>query len=565
MVAGGAIAICVIQWFRILSPRLVTGRLACAGAALVTVIALWTLGAFALFLGHKGLRPWAGAVDIFGIQAVAGGVSLLLPRDPTVLTPRSLRSNRLRRAVRPRAALLGLLGLAVLVAGCLLVIASMHLATSRRSLSPAFAAFWLGMGLMLSAPFWAIRSGRVGSPVSRVTFVAVVSMILYAPLIIRAPRRPLMYDELGHWGETQQLLSSGHLFQADPIVAVGPKFPGLEVAAGLASKLSGVDVYHVGMAIVLLAHIAALVGISVLARRVVHYPNADVVAMVIYAFNPSFLRIDAWFSYESLALPLGIWFLACMIEFGFRHNPTWLVVGAMSLGALVITHHLTSYAFSGLLLVCGLFSIRRNHRIGLDYRPLLAAAAVAAGLEVGWAVWVNAHIVRYLSPFPHAAVTGFLRIAGIDKSPPSSGTVAAQFGGSQTLFHASLLPSYERIAAFAAPAIITGALVAVLYARRQRLTRLTLFWLFVTGLYLVSLPLSLTIGASQGAHRSWAVSYAGAAMVTAAAYEFVISRRRPQLVRTFRAVYPLLPWRCYSLATTPQTRTPTNNCRGGSS
>jgi hypothetical protein len=88
----------------------------------------------------------------------------------------------------------------------------------------------------------------------------------------------------------------------------------------------------------------------------------------------------------------------------------------------------------------------------------------------------------------------------------------------RALFAASTTPAYERIAAFAAPAIAgVGAAVAIwLLLQRRRCHPSAALGLYGLGLlYFASLPLMLTQGGNEAARRSWSFSYVGLAVLLA--------------------------------------------------
>jgi hypothetical protein len=519
---GGSIALAVLvgAWVLTLGRRLAVDAVVAAGAGLTVALGLWVLTSWLLFQAGAGTHRWGPGLALACALAAAEVVRPRGAREPARPAPGAPG----RSLPVATAAALGVL----YAGGGVGVVLSMQVATHGASLSAAFALFWLGMLAMLAAVVtaaWLLDLNRPGAQLG--VLVATVAA-LFVPQIAREPRHPLMYDELGHLGETLQLLTSGRLYRPDAVVAIGPKYPGLETATALASELTKVDPYHVGVAIIVLAHVSALLGVVLLARGLTRSPRAQVLAAGVYALNPSFLRIDAWFSYESLALPLGIWVLAASVQVGYSgrwRNPWWLVVATTGL-ALVITHHLTSYVFAVLGLLAGLATLAVPGR-RRDAGPILATALALAATASVWVALRHAPLLHYLSPYPRDGWNGLLELLHLRHKPaPSVLTTASLATSARSPLGGSLLPGYETVLAFVAP-VLVGALTAVVaWVSRRRLTAMTVFWLLVAVLYLASLPFTVSNGAAPGAHRSWAATYLGVGVLAAVAFEHRSTRER---------------------------------------
>jgi hypothetical protein len=102
------------------------------------------------------------------------------------------------------------------------------------------------------------------------------------------------------------------------------------------------------------------------------------------------------------------------------------------------------------------------------------------------------------------------------------------------IFSHSTAPGYEQAAAIAAPIIIAVALLlAGIRWLQKRSLRSNFLWPFVlAAAYLVSLPLTLTSEGAEPAHRSWASTFIGVALLPAAlVILFELDKRRPWVKR----------------------------------
>jgi len=217
-----------------------------------------------------------------------------------------------------------------------------------------------------------------------------------------------------------------------------------------------------------------------------------------------------------------------------RQAACLLAMMTLLIATLVVTHHLTSLTTLFLLLLGAFFiqlPLGSFDARGVLPRVLLRWIPVAAlGMTLAvWVALVAPGTVPYL--FPHVA------------EPASSLLNAVGLGSGHTsllrkLFSHSTIPLYERIAAIAAPALISilWLVVAIgwLRSRPQGTTRL---WaLALSAAYLVSLPLTILAEGAAGAHRTWATTFVGVSLLPATAAVLYRWRERRPRTRRLTAV-----------------------------
>lgn len=400
--------------------------------------------------------------------------------------------------------------------------------------------FWSGMVLAYLTVLWRAISGP-----HAVRWLGFLGLFTVLPKFLMSPNGPIYYDETTHFALLRNIVSAGHLFQSTPLLPIGTYYPGMESAAATIHWLTGMSEWDSALTLIAAVHSLLLVQIYYIARALaVPHPWA-VVAGLVYAANPSFIYEDSQFAYESMAILIMLAIIRLYVEALAAERSddnTWtqslstiLLLAVMSF-ACVVTHHLTSLTGVGLLLA-GAFTIRPMsgfadrkggwRRLLLRWIPGLTLGACFAL----WVAFVAPGTISYL--FPHVAqpASQILAAAGIGHSK-SSFTLRSLFSG-------SVAPVYERISAFAAPVMISLALlVAVIRWLWKRAFKFNFLWSFVlTAAYLVSLPITLLAQGAAGAHRTWASTFVGVALLPAAlVFLFALDQRKRWLRRTAATV-----------------------------
>jgi hypothetical protein len=388
-----------------------------------------------------------------------------------------------------------------------------------------FHLFWLSQLVFLApALIWLLRPD-----VGRASALAVVSAVAafeYVPKYLRDPSFPLFHDELLHSRQVNQILASGRPFQPSPVIGIIEFFPGLHTTTAALAELAGVSAFTVQLLLIGCLHVLALVGVFLLADGLTRSHRVGGLAAFVYALNPSFALFDSMFAYETLALVLFIWTLVALLRAELSANAgerrRWLALAVLLGCTCVITHHLTSYELAlTLLLVAGFASLRRFAALGESRdgaRALwLVAVAVAAG-AVLWFVAVASSTFGYLAPHLTSGIEQFFALIRREQA-------------ARVLFEQSTIPSYERLAAFAAPPIalalsVAGA-VCIVRGRSTRSVPLLGALVVLAGLYFASLPLISTAGGNEGARRTWACTYVGIAVLAGIAADMLLRRPKP--------------------------------------
>jgi hypothetical protein len=427
------------------------------------------------------------------------------------------------------------LGVAVAeIAGAAAVLKSALISQTTVTDEAEFIWFWLGM-IVAELPLIAMLARRATSAAARSALLIVLGFVSYLPKLLRDPGTPVYHDEYVHWRAAYDVIASGRLFEPTAIIPIIARYPGLHAATAAIAEITGLSLWQAATTLLLLCHVATLLGIATLARSMGLDSRAAALVAVIYGFNASYLYFDTQYAYESMAISIIAWSLACFAQ-AVRARPgprrrAWCFLTALLTLGCVTTHHLSTVELAVvMMIVSAALSLPRAARAD-GWRGTVATAwgltAFATAAICGWIFFVAPGTVAYLSPYLGTGFSQLLRMA-------------AGSGSGRQLFSASLSPWWEHIAAFAVTLVALGAaVVGVLRLRRWlREGRLPsgdmrglMFAYAVIGMvYFPSTAFIFSPAGAEGARRSWAISWIGLAILTgpAAAWltDWAARRRR---------------------------------------
>lgn len=223
---------------------------------------------------------------------------------------------------------------------------------------------------------------------------AVVCLGVFPTLFWRATN-PLLFtgfDEQLHMRTLGDILSSHRLFEANPLLEVSPRYPGMEAAATLVHQL-GIPTMAAAFLVILACRI---VFVTVLCNTVEYMTGSDRAggfAVAIYALSSQFVFFNSQFAYQTMALPLALSAVSFIVRARAADNPLPYLGGAsICLFATAVTHHVTSFLTAGLLVLWALVEGGRV-RLWILYG---ACAAVASTLL--WAIFQRQLLSGYFTP-----------------------------------------------------------------------------------------------------------------------------------------------------------------------
>jgi hypothetical protein len=238
----------------------------------------------------------------------------------------------------------------------------------------------------------------------------VVPLATYALTEAYSPSQFRFLDEFLTVRTAQSILNTHHLFHVNSALLVSPQYPGIEIVTTSLASLSHLSIYASGVIVVGLAHVLLGLGIYFLLFEVTRRPRVAALSVLVYSTGPHFQFFDSYFIYEVLALPLMVACLLAVVKMirdvDWNAGVGWGLVAAAFAGATVVTHHVTSFALLGLLLVLEVGQILRRKNADHDWR-LPPIICVTAGLIVLWDVGVANQTLAYFTPIVHSLLPSF--------------------------------------------------------------------------------------------------------------------------------------------------------------
>jgi hypothetical protein len=390
--------------------------------------------------------------------------------------------------------------------------------------------FWTGL-ILIYAPIAARLATATASRKERIGLVAILGVALYLTKILHSPLSFTFHDEFVHWRTTGDIINTNHLFSENPIIAVSPLYPGLHIPTAALADLTGLDVHNSGTLILAIARIVMVVSLFFFFEEISSSHRLAGLAALLYMANPNYMYFSSQFAYESLSLPFAALVLFAAAKRVHTEGSTRLMLNlvvVVGIIAVVMTHHLTSYAllaFLGLWALIGflwnIFSpvwgrVRgritnrqmfrsfgdgivgwvRNRATSKEWSHSgsTGAALLIFAVCLTWLVYVATFTVGYLAPVLQSAVVEVIRL------------IAGESAGRQ-LFKASagqVAPLWEQLMGFGTVIIILLGLPFGLFQvwLRFRDNALAMTLALAALAYPASLVLRLTTAGWEVSNRS---------------------------------------------------------------
>ncbi len=414
-----------------------------------------------------------------------------------------------------------------LAAGAGLLVCSVANSLSRATEAPSPLIYWAGI-LLIALPIFYRLTSREASTGERLALVCLLGLGLYGVKVIRDAPLFSFSDELVHAFNVEQIRVHHHLFHANEILPVTPFYPGLEGAATALTELTGISSYAAGVVLVGAARLSLVMALFFLFARISGSARTAGLAVAIYTGNFNFLFWGAQFSYESLSLPLLVVVLMALAERERTRKEwarEWSVPVLLGTAAIVVTHHLTSYAL--VVIVAALAIAYRLLRRTWRWANPWSFAVVAAVLAVAWMVLVATATLGYLSPVLGNAFHAIVNTAS-GEAPPR-----ALFAnkGTETVE----TPAIARVVALLAVALLAVALPLGLLRlwRRHRSNPFALIFGIAALSFFGTLALRLAPAAWETGNRAGEFLFIGLAFTLASGgYELWRPTGRAWLGRT---------------------------------
>jgi hypothetical protein len=362
----------------------------------------------------------------------------------------------------------------------------------------------------------------------RTALLILYGLVSYAPKLLRSTS-PVFNDEFAHWRETHDILSTGQLFQPNPLISVIARYPGLHATTVALVHATGLTIWQAATLLLIIFHVMLVLGVAALADALGLGNRTAAVVALLYSLNSSFLYFDTQFSYESMAITLLVWALVAFVR--ATRSPSrpdraaWMVLTVMLSAGTIVTHHLSAITLVLTMTIASLaLSVPRLARAAGWARSAATAwiLTVCAALMAGaWVIFVAPSTLSYLSSH---LTSGLAQVTQIAQGSSSS----------RQLFGASLSPWWEQKSAYLATALASVLAIGGLFRIRASIRdgtlprgrrRALLCAFALLGLvYFPSLVFTLSQAGAEAAHRSWAFSWIGLSILVGPAAVRLIDR-----------------------------------------
>ncbi len=417
------------------------------------------------------------------------------------------------------------------VAAIGLLIVTLANALSRSGHRGSHALFWLGM-LVIVVPIAARALSDGATRTERIWLSTVAGFALYGVKLVRDPFAFTFADELVHLHNVQTIARTGVLFGDNSILPITPFYPGLSSATAAFASVTGLSSFVAGVIIIGAARLVSTIALFLLAEAVLRSDRGAVVAVLAYVGVPNYLFFSAQFAYESLALPLALLVLACVARRTLARDDGeadgWAWLGYSIAPAVVVTHHLTSYALVATLVsLCLILPLvrRAGHRWKLDAEGTehsdapFGLAGWTLILVTAWLVLAGRRTSGYLSPVLSRAISQTWEVLARE-APPRA---LFQSGGSAAE-QVAVAPGWERVVGLTSVAVVAVWVPFGLLAlwRSRRVSPWLALLAAVSVAYLGTFPLRFVPAAWETASRSSEFLYIGVGTIMGATW---MSRR----------------------------------------
>ncbi|MCB0941406.1 MAG: hypothetical protein KDB72_14360 [Mycobacterium sp.] len=233
---------------------------------------------------------------------------------------------------------------------------------------------------------------------SRAARNAAVLCLGLTPTLIWRATNPLLFtgfDEQLHMRTLGDILSSHRLFEANPLLQVSPRYPGIETITVLVHQ-TGIPTMASAVIVVILCRIVLVTVLCDAVEQLTGNMRAGGLAVAVYALGPQFIFFNSQFSYQTLSIPLALSAVSLIARSRWSDDPLPLLFGAtVCLLGTAMSHHVTSFLTAVFLLLWMLFQ-RGPARLRVTYGALAAIATTVA-----WMIVQRALLEEYFGPIIH--------------------------------------------------------------------------------------------------------------------------------------------------------------------
>lgn len=290
----------------------------------------------------------------------------------------------------------------------------------------------ISLMVIYGSALWALTTAHLDRPTRN---VAVLCLGL-SPMLFWRATNPMLFtgfDEQLHMRTLGDILSSHRLFEANPLLEVSPRYPGIEAVATLIHQL-GVPTMAAAFVVIVVCRVVLVTVLCDVVEHLSGSERAGGLAVAVYALSSQFVFFNSQFAYQTMALPLALAAVSFIARAHDSDDPMPFIGGAtICLLAVAVTHHVTSFLTAGLLLAWAMVERGR----GRSWTTYGACAAIAATLA--WALVQRQLLSDYFGPIIDDVRAQFVGGARREVFKDSAGTASRSLDQYLLLYYAAAL------------------------------------------------------------------------------------------------------------------------------
>jgi len=243
--------------------------------------------------------------------------------------------------------------LAIVGVGLLMVGVGDALGRTGQGQSLVVPLFLAGLTFIFAPCAWRL-TGSAAARYERLWVSVILGLGLLASYIFRSPLILDNADELAHGATLTRLLDNGALFQTNPVLPISAFYPGIELVTVATRWLTGLPVLLDQMVVLVLARIVLVLCVFLIVERACHSARAGGIGVLVYAASPEFYSLSAQYGYQTVALAFAaatVYLLLVSIDAAQPRRGRLFGLALISIGGLVVSHHVTSWLVVGFLVV----------------------------------------------------------------------------------------------------------------------------------------------------------------------------------------------------------------------
>ncbi len=240
---------------------------------------------------------------------------------------------------------------------------------SRGRSSEPFAQtfYWLGLITVLISPTLLLVGRRTVSYREGLGVSTAIAIATYAIKECYSPIQFTFSDEFQHLPTINSILSTHHLFHANPLLPASPYYPALEILTSAVVLSSHLSIQASSVVVLFTVHTLGTIALYYLCLEISRNVKLSALAVVIYASGGGYLFFDSYFSYQSVGLPLATIAILCFVRMTRANRSMeaifWTVATVVFGIVTVVAHHVSSYMMVVLLICLIISEVFRPSRV----------------------------------------------------------------------------------------------------------------------------------------------------------------------------------------------------------